>query len=300
MDIKLLEYFIKISEEKNISKVADSYYISQPALSLQIKKLEELYGHKLFERNIKGVELTDAGKILLNYANNILQLYRQSFEELNRLHSSRHSLRVDANLTLATYALPCMIFHIKSLEKFKNYYIDLTFSTVNTVENNILDGISDLGYVHNPKFHNDLVHYELGKDPMVLVAASSFDIPDKLTLDKLKSYKLIEAFDKFQERVPLEKSLKKYGQSLKDFNTAMTLHSTESVKTALFKGFGVSFLPYSSVKKEIQEGLLKEISLVDFQESDPIYLVYLKEKTNNPTLSLLIDYLKQVKTAQFC
>lgn len=299
MDIRLLEYFVKISEEKNISKVADYYYISQPALSLQMKKLEELYGQKLLERNIKGVELTESGKILLNYSKNILQLYSQSFEELSRLQDSHHSIRVDANLTLATYALPCMIFHIKSLEQFENYYIDLTFSSVNTVESNIIDGISDLGYVHQAKFHHDLVHYEISNDPMVLVASNSFDIPNQLTLEALKSYSLIEYLDKFQERPPLEMNLKKYGQNLSDFNTTFTLHSTESVKTALFNNFGVSFLPYFSVKKELKEGLLREISVIDFKESYPIYLVYRKEN-NSPRLSLLIDYLKQIKSSQFC
>ncbi|MBR0597920.1 LysR family transcriptional regulator [Sinanaerobacter chloroacetimidivorans] len=300
MDIKLLEYFVKISEEKSISKVAEFYYISQPALSLQIKKLEELYGHKLFTRNIKGVDLTEAGKILLTYSKNILQLYSQSLEELNRLHNSHQSVRIDANITLATYALPCMIFHVKSLPKFKDYYLDLTFSTVNSVENNILDGISDLGYVHNAKPNPGLVHYEIGHDRLVLAASSTFDIPKKISLEELKSYHLIEAYDKFQERLPLETSMSKYGYHLQDFHIAMTLHSTESVKTALFKGFGTSFLPYSSVKKEIQEGQLKEVLVTDFQEDYPVYLVYLKENENNPRLALLIKHLKKIKNSQFC
>ena len=300
MDIKSLEYFVKISEEKSISKVAEQYYISQPALSLQIKKLEELFGHKLLVRTTKGVDLTKAGEVLLSYSKNILQLYSQSFDELNSLHESHQTVRIDANITLATYALPCMVFAVKSLPKFKDYYLDLTFSTVNSVESNILNGISDLGYVHNTKPNQNLVHYKIGSDRLVLAAAINFDIPNQLTLEELKKYSILEAYDKFQERVKLEDILLKYKYSLQDFNISMTLQSTESVKTALFKGFGVSFLPYSSVRKEIKEGQLKEIAITDFHEEYPISLVYLKENENNPRLSVLIEHLKSIKDRQFC
>jgi len=300
MDIKLLEYFIKISDEKSISKVAEQLFISQPALSLQMKKLETAYGHRLFSRSIKGVELTPEGELLLTYARNILRLYNQSFDEINRLQQNRSIIRIDSSLTLCTYSLPCLVYALQSRPQFEGYYFDTTFTTIESVESNILNGISDFGYVQNSKPHSDLIHYAVGEDRLVVVAKADFQIPDKITLQDLTNYKLIHNYDKFMERPPLEETLKKHGYFLKDFNFIMTLHATEIVKTAVHRGLGISFLPYCSVKKEILQGTLKEIQVENFAESHPIYLVYLKEAEQNPRMKPLIQYLKQSKISEFC
>ena len=67
MNIKLFEYFIRVADEKNISRVAEQLFITQPTLSIQMKRLETAYGAKLFSRSIKGVELTPEGEVLLSY-----------------------------------------------------------------------------------------------------------------------------------------------------------------------------------------------------------------------------------------
>ena len=300
MDIKLLDYFIKISEEKSISRVAEQLFITQPTLSIQMKRLETTYGHKLFTRSIKGVDLTPEGEVLLTHARNILRLYNQSFDEMNRLQNNRSIVRMDSTLTISTWSLPCLIYSLQSLPQFQQYYFDMTFSTVESVESNILSGISDLGYVQNKKPHPDLVHYRVGEDRLIIVVKADYHIPDQVSLEGLTQYDMIYNYDKLVERPPLEKTLKKYDFSLKNFNITMTLHAIEIVKTALYQGLGFSFLPYSSVKKEILSGSLKEIKVEGFVESYPIYLVYLKENDENSRMRPLIDYLRLSKTSKFC
>jgi DNA-binding transcriptional LysR family regulator len=300
MDMKSIEYFLKIADEKSISRVAERLYISQPALSLQIKKLEEHFQQKLLIRTTKGVELTEAGIIFTRYANNIHKLYNQSLEEMNQLNDSFETIRIDANITLATYALPCMVHAMQENPKFQDYLFDMTFSTDNSVEDNIFFGISDVGYVNREKPNPALSHSLIGEDRLVLVAAPNYDTPDTITVAKLEHLKLIELYDKFQERLPLKESLEKSGHQMNDFKVFMTLHSTESVKTCVFKGFGVSFLPFSSVKKELSKNQLKEITVSDFEESYPVYLVYLKENENSLKLAELISYLKSRKMLDFC
>ncbi|QOX62128.1 LysR family transcriptional regulator [Anoxybacterium hadale] len=297
LDIKSLDSFVKVADEKSISKVANQLYISQPALSLQIRKLEESFGHKLLIRTNKGVQLTDAGHILETHARSILKIYNQAFEEVNKLFGDRQVIRIDSNITLATYALPCAVYVAKSQPQFKDYYLDLTFSTVNPVEKNIISGISDLGYVHQKGEYQDIKYVKIGTDKMVLVAASNFPVPDRITVEELKQYHLIKLNDKFNERKLLSESL---CCSLKEFNVVLALDSTESVKTAVFKEFGMSFLPESSVSKELQTRILKEVVVEDLYDEYPIYLCYLKENEYNPRLKPFLDYLKMRKTMDFC
>jgi DNA-binding transcriptional LysR family regulator len=236
MDIKLLEYFIKVADEKSISHVAEQLFITQPALSNQMKRLEKAYGHKLFNRSRKGVDLTPEGEVLLTYARNIMRLYNQSFIEVNRLQQNRSIVRIDSNLTLSTWSLPCLIYNLQSNPNFEKYYFDMTFSTTETVESNILNGISDLGYVQEMRSHPDLVHYPVGEDPLAVVVNSDYDIPHRISLEDLKNYDMIYNYDKLIERAPLESTLLKYGHYLKDYNIVMSLHAIEIVKTALHRG----------------------------------------------------------------
>lgn len=300
MDIKLFECFIKIAETKSISRVAEQMFISQPTLSMQIKKLETSYGCKLFIRSLSGMELTPEGEALLVYARNILRLYNQSLDEVNRLQHNRFIARFDSSLTLSTWSLPCLLYNLQSNPQFSPYYFDMTFSTVESVESNILNGISDIGYVQNSKPHPDLIHHFVGEDRLAVVANTAYDIPDRIKLSDLTAYDLIYHYDKFKERPPLEETLEKHGYSLKDFHIVMTLHAIESAKTGLYQGLGLSFLPYCSVKKEIASGLLKEVEVEAFSESYPIYLLYLKENEQNPKIRPLLHYLKESRISEFC
>ncbi len=87
---------------------------------------------------------------------------------------------------------------------------------------------------------------------------------------------------------------------MKEFGIAMSLDSTESAKTAVHKGFGCSFLPYSSVKKDLREKSLREIKIEGFQEEYPIYLCFLKARENSPRLLPFLRYLQERKTKDFC
>ena len=84
MHIEYFDYFYKVAKLKSISKVAKNIHISQSALSQQIQKLEDSLGYKLLERSNKGVELTEMGEIVLKYSENIIKVYENMMEELDK------------------------------------------------------------------------------------------------------------------------------------------------------------------------------------------------------------------------
>ena len=291
INMKMLQSFLEITKEKNISKVAQQFYISQPALSLQLKKLEELYGTRLLDRTIRGVEPTEAGLLLAEYCNNILELYEQSFEEIANLEKQHQTIRIEANLTLATYVLPVIVYQLQQ-EDFEGCFFDLTFNTTAPVESNILNGISQIGFVQSLKKNPNLIYRKVAEDYLTVVAASDYDIEEKISLKDLKKYPIIEVFDKFSERTPVKDTLTAHQISMDELKIVMSLHSTESVKTAILGKIGIAMLPHISVKKEISNGHMKRIEVEGLRQEYPVYLVSLKEKQYDRRLRQVIEYLK--------
>lgn len=292
ISLKMLKSFVEVTREKNISKVADQFYISQPALSLQLKKLEELYGTKLLERTMRGVEPTEEGKLLAEYCKKILNLYHQSFEEISNMKKRHHMIHIEANLTLATYVLPVMIYKLQQ-QNFDNCFFELTFNMETPVESNILNGLSQIGFVQREKKNPNLVYKKVAEDHLTVVAAKDYPIEDCISLGELNKYPLIEVFDKLNERVSLRDTLKTHNVSMDNLNIVMSLHSTESVKTAILGKIGIAMLPYISVKKELESGEMKEIRVEGLRQKYPVYMVYLKEKQYDNKLSGAVEFLKE-------
>ena len=106
MNMEYMKYFHEVASMRSISKVANNSHISQPALSQQIQRLEDVLGHKLLVRSNKGVELTESGQIVEKYAKQLLKIYDNMVEDLSAMNNNHITIRIDSNLTLATYALP--------------------------------------------------------------------------------------------------------------------------------------------------------------------------------------------------
>ena len=107
MDTKLIEYVIAIAEEKSLSKAAERLYLSQPALSQRLKKLEDELDTQLFTRERDGLMLTDAGRIYINGGHSILQIKRDALQKISSLtHSSRNTLRFACATSSALECIP--------------------------------------------------------------------------------------------------------------------------------------------------------------------------------------------------
>jgi DNA-binding transcriptional LysR family regulator len=278
--------------------VANSFHISQPALSQQIQKLEEMLGHKLLIRSNKGVELTEAGHIVEKYARNLIKAYDNMLEDLEEVNKSHSTIRIDSVLTLGTYALPCTLYSVK--EKFPEISFSLTTNTCDDVERNVYNGVCDIGFIYGKPEEEALSYTKVGVDRLVVVAMEGFPIQEEITIKDLLSHRLIMLQDKFRQRKELNTYLTNQGHTVNASNIFLCLDSTESVKSAVIKGYGLSIVPYIAVKKEIYTKQLKLINVVDFDMKHDIYLIYRKDKFTSPNVKNFINYLKIIGEKSFC
>lgn len=154
MDTKLIEYVIAIAEEKSLSKAAERLYLSQPALSQRLKKLEDELGTKLFTRERDGLMLTDAGRIYINGGHSILQIKREALQKISSLtHSSRNTLRFAC---AASSALECIPAFRKDHPEIE---LMVRRSNSLTAKEDLIMGHADLGILLTSSLQHSVLEY---------------------------------------------------------------------------------------------------------------------------------------------
>lgn len=299
MHIEYLKIFYEVASARSISKVANSSHISQPALSQQIQRLEDCIGLKLLERSNKGVELTEAGVIVEKYARHLIKAYDNMAEDLGNIKkNNNNTFRIDASPVIATYALPCTIYKVK--EQYPTYNFNLTSDISHDVEQNVINDVSDIGFLIGKSNDKSLECSKIGTDRIVAVASEAFDIKQNIYCKDILKYPLILIHEKSRIRRELNGFFNKLGYNLENFKVLFNMDSTESVKSSVIKGHGLSFLPYISVKKELYTKQLKEIKVLDFNLTYDIYMIYKKDKEMCRSVKELIQYIKKVGEKSFC
>lgn len=298
MQIDHLILFHKIASAKSISKVAEECHLSQPALSQQMRKLEDEVGLRLLNRSNKGIELTSNGKAVYKHFQQIIEVYDNLLEEIKNLSSYTGTIRIFASYVVGQYALPCSIN--KMNEKFPEYNFALTTMGSNDVIRKITEEKGSIGFIvsstNNPELICKLVYSDRG----YLVCSEKFYKEDSITLEKLKSYPMITLTEHFSSQRILNQTLKKAGYDAGDFSILMNLDSTESVKASVIANLGFAFLPYMSIKKEIYLKQLKIIEIPGFQVTYDLHMIHKKKEDSQDTPHDVIRYFESIVDETFC
>lgn len=298
MQIEHIVLFYKIATEKSISKVAEENHLSQPALSQQMRKLEDEIGLHLFNRSNRGIELTDNGIIVNRYFRQIIEIYENLQEEIENLKNYTGTIRMFASPVVGQYALPCSLNRMN--EKFPDYNFTLTTMTSAEVVRKIMEEKGSIGFIVSTVQNPDLICKHIYTDKVYLVCTSKFYKENTITLEKLKSLKLITLTNNFSSQRIINQALKNAGHDISDFNVLMNLDSTESVKASVIANLGFAFLPYMAIKKEIYLKQLKIIDIPDFQVHYDLHMVYKKKADPENKPSDVIKYFESIVDETFC
>lgn len=298
MNLQALIYFREIVETKSISKVAQQRHISQSALSQTLNKLESEMGHKLLERSNRGVAPTKHGEILFKHAGTMLRVYDKMLEEFS--YANREAeVKISGFLSLLDYSLPCILYKVK--KKHPHLQFNLHVKNNISAANDLYDHLSDIAFLTEKIEDERLKINYLGKEKMVLVAHSSFRIPDKITLKQLLSYDMVLVDDDSVNLTKIMAScLNDIGESIDSLSILFKVDSIPGAKSTLNNALGICFLPYMSVKKEIYEKTFKAIEVSHFEFDYPIYLATLKEPFKSKSVETVYEYFLQKGSKEFC
>lgn len=298
MQIHALQLFLVTAALGSISKAAVASHISQPALSQQLQKLEHELGATLFERSNRGVQLTEEGKIVEKYAERFVSLSENLRDDLAGLKSKRPIVRIAASPVVGVYALPCTMYNVKNT--FPDHVFSMLVKPSEEVEQAVLKGENDIGFINGPPQNRDLFSAKVYTDKVTLVASAGFEVKPRLTLDELHEYPLVMHAPKSSLYKQLEAQITRAGSSLDKFRVLFSLDSAESVKSSVLQSHGLAFLPYLAVKKEIYLKLLREVKLADFALQHDVYIIYQQREGAENAVNRISEYFAKIVADTFC
>lgn len=293
MDLHYLKLFNTVATLGSMTKASEQMHISQPALSIQIKKLEDGLGLKLFNKIGNRLILNENGEILLGYTQQIFYLVEEASHKLiDRKVGINGHITIGGSNTAGSYILPPIIGQFTRL--YPNVAINLrignTYEIANLIYNDVLDfAISggDMAYT------SQTAVIPLEQDELILVAS-----PHSLYADfsHLKKEDLQgAAFIVHDSNSQLYLAFKKATYELQlDENIAMTLGNVDAIKQAVAADLGLAFIPYSAVATELKLGLLKRLQPEGFRWVYPYNLIYNKSKFLSPATVKFIELVEHL------
>src|SRR5262249_19483399 len=258
-----LKVFRAVAEHLNFHKAAEQLFLTQPAVTLQIKALESDLGVLLFDRGGGRVSLTRQGSILLTYANKVAAVISEAEQELGCKNGrASGELSLGVSTTIAQYVLS------RLLSVFLAQYplIELSLHSGNTSEivRLLLDGKIAVGLIEGPSRDRGVRSEPFMEDELVPIA--SLDTPSgELSRSAFVKAKLLMREHGSGSRQVVETALKKAGYPLKSFKKIVILDSTEAIKSAVEVCYGIGFVSRWAISKELELGTLKVVEVKDLK-----------------------------------
>ncbi len=292
MDVIKLKAFYTVAMLGSFSRAAEKLFFTQPAISSQIKELENEYNTTLFERIGRNIRLTEEGKALLPYAESILKSFEESQFVVDSVGDKKlGSIKLGASALPGVNLMPEFVAEFRKLFPLINFQISVNYAY--QIRKMVLNNDLDMGLVGSIEMggqEEQLVEQTLLNDPIVVVVGRehSWSTRNEITLSELKEQPLILSFKSTITRQVIEKQFRKFDIPLK---LAFEIGSTEVIKRMVELNLGISILSFSSVKKEIAAGWLKSLVISDLDLFRRINIIYHKEKLFSSALKLFIDFL---------
>jgi len=250
--------------------------------------MEDTLGHQLFIRSNRGVELTNSGELVLKYINNIIKTYDKMVEKLEQQQDKE--IKIEADFAIATYCLPCVLVKMRKLYPKHDY--NLISNSSDQIEKDVMNDICEVGFI-NREPDEELMFNRVIEEKVVLISLPGYDIPEKFNLAEILNQPLVILKDKCIIKDKLNQALQKAGHSMEDLNIITKLESTEALKTVVQKGYGVAFVPYNAVKKEIETKELKIARVKDYNLDYNIYMISKnKEELNSKAREFINGFVK--------
>lgn len=288
-----LKVFCTVADTKSFSKASEIIRLTQPAVSLQIQALEEIYGTKLFNRSGCIITLTKAGEMLYRYAKEINDLYTSAEKEIGGVTGQvKGVVSVGASTTIGNYILPSVIAEFK--RKYPKVGVHIHISNTKSVIDFLNEASIDVGLVEGDAKKQKLTVEKLIPDEMVVIMSPLHPWAKKSQVSVLDIPK--EPFILREEgsgtRQMIEKHLAKSGISPNNIKAAFVMGSTESIKGAVEEGLGISIVSRWAVKKEIRNGSLKATTFKEQKILRDFSLLFRKPGSYSHALDKFLGFLK--------
>lgn len=287
-----LQVFHTVARLLSFTKAAETLHMTQPAVTFQVRQLEEHFNTRLFDRTHNRISMTDAGKKVYEYTDRIFEFYAEMENAVREMTGDINgTLTIGASTTIAEYMLPTL------LGDFKEHYPEITIhlkvsnsdGIVSMVENNTID----LGVVESSVGNKNLVVENCKHDQLVAIVPPGHPMEGKHTVEfsELLEYPFICREEGSGTREVIDNYLRRLKHSGASLKIAMELGSPEAVKGAVEAGMGVSVVSRATIRKELRLNTLVELNLEPPLDRS-FSFVHQKQKFRSRAMGELLEFAR--------
>jgi LysR family transcriptional regulator, transcriptional activator of the cysJI operon len=245
--------FSAVAEQLSFRKAAEELYLTQPAVSLQIKALEEDLGVQLFDRTGTHITLTEAGRVLLRYSKQVNALLAQAERDIAAL-SGEHAglLALGASTTIAQYVLP------RLLGEFKREHPRVQPTLISGNTEHIVNALEKqkiaLGFIEGPARSHVVKAEPFLEDELILIVSTAHELVERkvISCTELAKMPLLMRERGSGTRQVIEMALARHGVKRSSLHIVMELDSTEAIKSAVEASLGIGFVSRWAIAKDMR------------------------------------------------
>jgi DNA-binding transcriptional LysR family regulator len=285
-----LQVFHAVAKQLSFTKAAEVLFMTQPAVTFQIKQLEEHFNTRLFDRGHGKIALTPAGDVVLGYAEKILGLASEMDVRLSELTGEiGGSLMVGASTTIAEFMLPGILGEFKST--YPNVRSRLVVGNSESIENRVLEHTIDIGFIESLSHEPNLECEVCCDDELVVICHPRFPLArhKELTPQKLLEHPFVSREPGSGTREFTENYLRSAGVAIDQMNVVMELGSPIALNGVVQTGLGFAIASRASVSKEQRLGDIVAIPLKP-RLMRTLSMVYPKEKFRSRLVATFVEF----------
>ena len=287
-----LQVFYTVARLLSFTKAAETLHMTQPAVTFQVRQLEDHFDTRLFDRTHNRVTLTEAGRTAYEYAEKIFSLYAEMENTVKELTGDvSGALTIGASTTIAEYMLPALLRGFTM--QFPDINLKLKVSNTEGIVSMVENSIIDLGVVEGPVANKNLLVEVCRIDQLVVVASPDHPLAEResISMEGIMSYPFICREEGSGTRDVIMDYMLALGLDRNNLNVWLELGSPESIKGAVEAGMGISIVSIATLEKELKLGSLAAVKL-DPPMERAFSFVRQRQKFRLRAMEELLNYAK--------
>ena len=283
-----LKVFESVARHLSYSRAAEELYLTQPAVSIQVRKLEEHAGHPLFEQLGKKVFLTAAGTELLQISRSIIQQFEAAEIAMAQFSGVAGGKLNVGVISAGDYFFPRLL--VEFVGRHQGVQLNFTVHNREGLLSHLAENLTDLAVMVRPPTDLDTVNEPFAPHPYVIVAPPSHPLVGRSRIEVGEVMR--HPFIVRERGSDTWKSMQEgFGGDLSELNVAMEIRSTETIKQAVMAGMGLSFLSAHTIAQELQGRSLRVLDVQGFPLMLHWYVVHRHAKRLPPVAQAFKNFL---------